>query len=85
VRLGIACPAGRVGRVGRAGEPVEIQPANHLSRGVVVPAGQHRVGFAYRPRRLTLGIAASGLGAGVLLVPGWRGRRGLLRSCLLTR
>jgi len=53
------------------GEPVEIQPANHLFRGVVLPAGQHRVRFAYRPRSLMLGIAASGLGAAVLLVLGW--------------
>jgi hypothetical protein len=56
------------------GEPVEIQPANHLFRGVVVPAGRHRVRFAYRPWTLTLGIAASGLGAAVLLLLGWRGR-----------
>jgi hypothetical protein len=51
-------------------EPVDIHPANHLFRGVIVPAGQHRVRFAYRPRSLMLGIAASGVGIAVLLVLG---------------
>ena len=54
------------------GEPVEIHPANHLFRGVIVPAGQHRVRFAYRPRSLMLGTAASGVGVAVLLVLGWQ-------------
>jgi uncharacterized membrane protein YfhO len=67
------------------GEPLEIHPANHLFRGVVVPAGRHRVRFSYRPRRLKLGIAASGLGAVVLLVLGWWGRPALLRSRLPAR
>jgi len=62
------------------GEPVEIHPANHLFRGVLVPAGQHRVRFTYRPRRLMLGIAASGVGAVVLLGLCWRGRRVLVQS-----
>jgi hypothetical protein len=67
------------------GEPLEIHPANHLFRGVMVPAGQHRIRFTYRPRRLMLGIAASGLGAVVLLLLGWRGRPALLRSRLPAR
>jgi hypothetical protein len=61
------------------GEPVEIHPANHLFRGVLVPAGQHRVRFTYEPRRFVLGAAMSGVGLAVLLVLGWRGRRVLLQ------
>ena len=56
------------------GEPVEIQPANHLFRGVVVPAGQHSIRFAYRPWTLMAGIAASGVGVAVLLLLCWLGR-----------
>lgn len=67
------------------GEPVEIRPANHLFRGVLLPAGRHRVRFEYRPRWLALGIAASGVGAVVLLMLGWRGRRACLRSPLPAR
>jgi uncharacterized membrane protein YfhO len=67
------------------GEPVEIRPANHLFRGVLLPAGRHRVRFEYRPRWLALGIAASGVGAVVLLMLGWRGRRACPRSPLPAR
>jgi hypothetical protein len=62
------------------GEPLEIHPANHLFRGVALPAGRHRVRFAYRPQRLSLGFAASGVGIVLLAMLVWRGRRDSLRS-----
>ncbi len=56
-----------------------IVPTNLVMRGVVVPAGDHRVVFAYRPARFALGIATAGLclaGCGAALgVAGWRRRR----------
>jgi hypothetical protein len=67
------------------GELLEIHPANHLFRGVFVPAGRHRVRFTYRPRRLVLGMAASGAGIVLLLLLAWRGRRDCLRSHLPAR
>ena len=45
------------------GEPVEILPANHLFRGVLLPAGRHRVVFRYRPWTVPVGAAVSGLAA----------------------
>jgi hypothetical protein len=57
-----------------------ILPTNLVMRGVVVPAGDHRVTFVYRPVRFAVGLAAAGLclvGCGVALaVAGWRHRRG---------
>jgi hypothetical protein len=38
---------------------VTIRRANHLSRGVFVPRGEHRVVFVYRPRSFHTGIAIS--------------------------
>ncbi len=59
------------------GSPVEILKVNYALRGVMVPAGQGVVAFAYRPRSLRWGfyitcgamLALMGLG-----VWGWRGR-----------
>jgi uncharacterized membrane protein YfhO len=48
------------------GTPASIRPANFLFRGVLVPAGRHRVRFEYRPRSVTAGATAS-LGGGALL------------------
>jgi hypothetical protein len=41
------------------GVPASILPANHLFRGVAVPAGHHRVRFAYDRGTLRLGAAVS--------------------------
>jgi hypothetical protein len=41
------------------GAPVELKRANLAFRGVVVPAGSHRVELVYRPRALLLGLAVS--------------------------
>ena len=51
------------------GEPVEILPANHAVRGVMVPKGRHRVEFKYRtPGLIPAAIAsASTLILGILL------------------
>jgi hypothetical protein len=44
------------------GTPAAIFPANHLFRGVAVPAGRHRVRFEYHPVSVAAGAAASVLG-----------------------
>jgi hypothetical protein len=44
------------------GTPATILPTNHLFRGVVTPAGTHRIRFEYRPASVRLGLAASAVG-----------------------
>jgi hypothetical protein len=57
------------------GRPLEIFATNHLFRGVRLPAGHHRVVFAYRPWSVPVGAAASAF-AGLLIAVLWvRGRR----------
>lgn len=41
------------------GEPADVIAVYGLLRGVVVPAGRHRVTFAYEPRSFTIGLAIS--------------------------
>ena len=41
------------------GRPLEIQRANLIFRGVVAPAGQHRIVFEYRPAPFRIGVLAS--------------------------
>jgi hypothetical protein len=41
------------------GVPHEILPANHLFRGVLLPAGTHRVRFEYAPWTLPVGAGVS--------------------------
>lgn len=41
------------------GEPVEIFPAYHAFRGVVIPAGAHRVEFEYQPGSFHVGLMFS--------------------------
>jgi hypothetical protein len=48
------------------GTPVEIFPANHLFRAVVLPEGRHRVRFEYDPWSLKAGIGVS-LASGVAI------------------
>jgi hypothetical protein len=61
------------------GERVEILPANHTFRGVVVPAGEHTVEFTFRPARLYTGFYLYVGGWAVLLIViGWTALR--LRS-----
>ena len=48
------------------GKPAELLAAYGVARGVVVPAGEHEVTFAYRPRSVQWGAAMSL--AGLLLV-----------------
>jgi hypothetical protein len=56
------------------GRPAEILPANYMARGVWVPAGAHRVEFAYRTPLLREGWLL--LGAGALALLAWgRARR----------
>jgi hypothetical protein len=60
------------------GEALPILQANLLMRAVVVPAGEHRVTFAYRTPLLEAGAAASAAGflfALALLGNAWRHRR----------
>ena len=45
------------------GAPAPIHPADLAFRGVVVPAGTHRVVFHYRPASVTSGLGLAGLSA----------------------
>jgi hypothetical protein len=49
------------------GVPAPIVPANHLFRGVVVPAGTHRVRFEYAPSRVTAGAVVTAVAALMLI------------------
>lgn len=48
------------------GEPVEILPANHAVRGVMIPRGKHRVEFKYR----TPGLVPAAIVSGSTLILG---------------
>ena len=52
-------------------QPVAIHRANHALRGVVAPAGTHRLVFEYAPASFTWGLRC--LAAGCLLVATWAG------------
>ncbi len=59
------------------GQETQIMPVNVLSRGVVVPAGAHRIAFSYFPPGLKLGsmislLAVMGLCAFVIAARPWR-------------
>ncbi len=60
------------------GQPVDILQVDYILRGVVVPAGQHRVEMVFRPLSLTVGAAISGVTllvlVGVGLLSGLRRR-----------
>ena len=56
-----------------SGEPVQIKPANHAVRGVLVPAGAHDVVFSYRTPGLMAGAAVSGGGLLLFLLVGLLG------------
>lgn len=53
-----------------AGRPADVLRANHTFRAVVVPAGDARVEFAFRPRRLQIGFWIYAVGFGALAVYG---------------
>ncbi|GAA3154040.1 hypothetical protein GCM10010531_01310 [Blastococcus jejuensis] len=62
------------------GAPVDIVDADHAFGAVPVPAGDHEVTFTYTPRGAAAGLAATGLGAVLILLMAlapWlpRGRR----------
>jgi hypothetical protein len=48
------------------GAPAEVLRTNHTFRGVVVPAGDHRVEFRFRPGRLMIGVWVYAIGFGLL-------------------
>jgi hypothetical protein len=50
------------------GKPAELLRANHLMRGVAVPAGEHTVEFRFRPETLPLWISVSACPVGLALV-----------------
>jgi hypothetical protein len=62
------------------GEPADLLRANHVMRGVLLPAGQHRVEFRFQPRSLRngglLSLAALLMLVGLLALD-WRQRRQL--------
>lgn len=57
------------------GRPTKIYRTDYTLRGVVVPPGEHRVEFVYRPRSIRLGAMGLAFGAAVLLVGGLFVRR----------
>jgi hypothetical protein len=57
------------------GEPVAIRRTNALARAVVVPAGEHRVVFTYRPLSFTIGLCAAGVALALLALISLRGMR----------
>ena len=63
------------------GVPAPVWPVNLLFRGVVLPPGQHRVEFRFRPVSWQRGVALSGLGLVLWLgLLAWAGpRRGSFR------
>jgi hypothetical protein len=68
-------PGWRVSVDGQAEKPLRV---NTVSRGVIVPAGTHRIVWTYRAEGLATGLWISGAGAGVTLAwLGWmlRARR----------
>jgi hypothetical protein len=60
------------------GEPASIVRSNYVLRGVVLPAGTHRIDFVYRPLSFRLGVAISGttLFVFLLIFLAGRGRGG---------
>jgi hypothetical protein len=69
------------------GDPVRLYVANHLMRGVPVPAGTSDVALRYESRHLTAGLLISGASYAVLIALGplsvvgwWRQRRGGQRA-----
>jgi hypothetical protein len=59
------------------GRAATIVRTNHLFRGVVAPAGRHRVRFEYHPDRVFWGAAGTVIGLLVLGVLLWPRRRAL--------
>jgi uncharacterized membrane protein YfhO len=49
------------------GQEADLLCADAVLRGVYLPAGSHRVVFAYRPAGLAWGVALSLLGLGLAL------------------
>lgn len=60
------------------GEPVKVLRANYLFRGLLLPAGTHRILFEFQPASLARGAAISLVGLLLLVtmgMAGWFGRR----------
>jgi hypothetical protein len=51
-----------------AGRPVPVLRVNHAFRGVVLPAGEHRLEFRYEPASFALGVKLAAFAAVALLV-----------------
>ncbi len=49
------------------GVETEIHRANYLFRAIVVPAGEHRLEFVYRPRSVAAGLTLSTISLAILL------------------
>jgi hypothetical protein len=58
------------------GRPARVLVADHLLRAVALPAGDHIVELRYEPLTLRLGLAATAITTGILIVAaamlGWR-------------
>ncbi len=62
------------------GKPAALLRANHLFRALLLPAGQHRVQFEYRPAPLKLGAGISLAAVLLLLLVAIVGRRAMHRG-----
>ena len=75
--LSVSSYPGWVATVDGARVPVHV--ADGTLMGIVVPAGRHRVAFAFHDPGLGAGLGATGLGGlvalGLLAWPAWRRRR----------
>jgi hypothetical protein len=56
------------------GEPTPLYRTDYAFRGVLVPAGRHRVAFTYRPLSWLLGAAGSALGLVITVMLVMRGK-----------
>ena len=63
------------------GRPTHIFQTNYIQRGILIPRGTSSVRFEFRPGRFyTGGLISLATLAGMILVSGWRYRRGRLNS-----
>ena len=69
------------------GQPATIYRANYLFRGLIVPAGEHRIELVYRPLSAVFGAALTGVtGLALISAAGWRrGSRRVNRGIIAVR
>lgn len=53
------------------GRTIELCQVDHALRGLVLPAGTHRIDLAYKPRSFSAGMALGMIGVGLAIVYAW--------------